>query len=561
MKRVLSLQFGNPYARRHPGYVLVGPCYSSPYHLWMSPVVDCANMNAEDARLETYVSMDRPAEFRIGMANATYEITLTSFEKEKEHGPFTVRANDEFVAADIEIPAGETVRRTFRCRAVNNMIRLEFVPQPGRDFLINTLEVKGRTPVKLVPLFKTAPSPVLPSRGQLVRRSENDPAGTLGTICDWLVARCRSDGFFGDSWGGPEYWYTSSMPIRALLAGYEILGRKEYLESSLTALDVFVGEQMPNGAWGCEFRGKPTAAMSNAEQEQFMATQRQPMSDIGSVVGALAVACQYTDAARKTRYVKALRDFCENWAPRYQDQSGAFTDGFWPGVAGIYSCATAIQAGAFALTYRITGDPAFMRVATKAIGFLLKDWREDGRMLGRAPCWSVRNRDPFVMETLYFGDQWYYDDGFVTTWHHCPDEEFRGRINDALSRRALGTHGLVTALKGNVWWPVQDIWNNAKSIGMVQTLMHVQRHGKPNASLAGTLDNMRRFLCAPEHAASLGVMPNDDERPASVYGIQTWSGMRMESTGFAGMTLAEMIKPGVLYLAPGPAPVMKGEML
>ena len=34
----------------------------------------------------------------------------------------------------------------------------------------------------------------------------------------------------------------------------------------------------------------------------------------------------------------------------------------------------------------------------------------------------------------------------------------------------------------------------------------------------------------------------------NVNGFQTWSGMRMEATGFAGMTLAEMIKPGVLYL-------------
>jgi hypothetical protein len=59
---------------------------------------------------------------------------------------------------------------------------------------------------------------------------------------------------------------------------------------------------------------------------------------------------------------------------------------------------------------------------------------------------------------------------------------------------------------------------------------------------------MRRFLCTPEYARRLAIMADDRERPVDKYGYQTWTGMDRQSVGFAGMTLAEMIKPGVIYL-------------
>jgi hypothetical protein len=43
-------------------------------------------------------------------------------------------------------------------------------------------------------------------------------------------------------------------------------------------------------------------------------------------------------------------------------------------------------------------------------------------------------------------------------------------------------------------------------------------------------------------------MANDSEHPANKFGSRSWGGMAIEATGFAGMTIAEMIKPGVLYL-------------
>jgi hypothetical protein len=43
-------------------------------------------------------------------------------------------------------------------------------------------------------------------------------------------------------------------------------------------------------------------------------------------------------------------------------------------------------------------------------------------------------------------------------------------------------------------------------------------------------------------------MPEDAERPGILHGLTTWSGIANEATGFAGMTLAEGLSPGILYL-------------
>lgn len=552
MNTIVSLQFGNAYQRRNPDFVLVSQAYKNPCYLWETPVTDCASLKVEDPLLEGYVQSQRPAEFWMGLPDGTYRLTITCYDPLKDHGPFTIEVNDIPILSDAAVKAGLVWTESFQAQPKAGILRLKFAPSSGNDFIVNTLVVEGTVDdIKPQPIFRSAPPVILPDKKELVAGAKSDPVQALRQICDWLIEHRRKDDFIGDTWQhGVDHWYTTSMPIRALLAGYDIVGNEKYLDAALTALDLFIDEQLPNGAFQGTFRGKPTHELGEAELKHCLQFSRLPMSDIGSVVSALAVGSHYAPPPRKERYVRAVQDFCDGWAKSFQLSSGAFTDGQWASYEGkIYSCATAIEAATFCLAYAVTGDTSYLEVATRAIRFLLKDWREDGRMLGRAPHWVVRSRQPFVMETLYFGDQWYYDEGFITTSRHVQDNDFRHKIDEALGWRIFGSQGLLHALKDEAWWPVQDIWNNAKSIGMVQTLLHARTCGMNSPAVEDVLSNMQRFLCTPEYSQRLGVMVDDAERPADVHGIRTWSGMRMEATGFAGMTLAEIIKPGVLYLS------------
>lgn len=552
METIAAIQFGNQYQRRNPAYHLIDRVYSNPYFLWVSPVNSSASPNVDDPILEGYVFSNTTAQFWIGLPDGTYSITLTCFEPSKNHGPFSVKANSTTVVDPISVTAGIVTTKTFECEAGDGILKLEFTPNDGKDFVINSLVVEGNRQAALHPVFKSAPPVVMPSKQELAAHAEHEPRKALRDLCDWLADHRDENGFIGDKWNDTRgmmhpYWYTASMPVRALLAGYEIIHNQQYLDVCMEVMDSFISEQLPNGAWTDTYRNQPTASLSNNETEWIMSTRRQPMSDIGSVVQSLAMACHYAPASKKQDYVQAVRHFCDDWATRFQMPSGAFSDGVGLG-DGVYSCATAIEAAVFSLAYDLTGDSGYMSVAEKAIRYLLEDWQDNGRMIGRGPHWKVRSGKPFLLETLYFGDQWYYDDGFITTCCHSENVELRSKINKALENRVFGSSGLLQALNGEVWWPVQDIWNNAKSIGMVQTLIYMETCGMSNPLLDEALETMQQLLCTHEYSRRLGVMPDDKERPSSIYSLQTWSGMSMEATGFAAMTLAEMIKPGILYL-------------
>jgi hypothetical protein len=551
MKRIAAFQFANCYARRKQGYQLVGRAFASPHFCWLDPVNENGNRNVGPTLLEGYIWGRRPAAFHVGLPDGEYRVRLCCYRKDREHGPFCIKANGEFVLRDVSGPAGGIRRWSFACRAQGGKLALEFIPHLGREFAVNSLEIFARREVKTIPLFKTRLLTAVPSRAELMKRVADDPRTTLRRVCDRLVARCAADGYLGDVWvDGGRYSYTQAMPIRALLAGYDLLGDRSYLAAATRALNAFVDEQLPNGAWDCVFHGQPVSRWSSARLSRLLKEGRLPMSDIGSVVAALAVGSHYAPPATRMRYLRAVRKFCDEWAAKFQLKSGGFTDGQWHGYEGkIYSCATAIQAGVHSLAYRMTGVKAYQRAAQRALEFLLKDWRPDGRMLGRAPHWYVRNGKPFVLEPLHFGDQWYYDEGFITTWHHAPEGEFRRRVQHALDNRVHGSAGLLAALHGQVWWPLQDIWNNAKSIGIVQTLQFAQQFGTSTPRLGSALRDTSRFLRTPACAARLGIMAEDAERPGNLHGLTTWSGMANEATGFAGMTLAEGLRPGILYLA------------
>lgn len=501
----------------------------------------------EDPLLEGYLRGARANELVIGLPDGAYRITLAAHDPAKAHGPFSVTADGTPLFEQVRTSPNAPWRGSADLRVRGGVLRLGFVPGPGADFIVNALEIQGPESAELRPVCASAPSVSVPSRAELPAAGEAEARQALRAVCDWLLEHRRGDGYLGDT---DDNWYTASMPVRALLAGFDILGDTRYRDAALRVMDLFVGEQMPSGAFCGVYRGKPTAALSPAEVEHLAVHARQPMSDIGSVVCAVAVASRYADRARSAGYVDSLRKFCDGWAIRFQEPSGAFTDGPWgkDWLTTTYSCATAIEAAVFALAAAVTGDKAYARVAVKAIDYLLHDWREDGRMLGRAPHWEVHGRRPFVMETLYFGDLWYYDDGFITTARHCGDAAARARIEAGIGWRVFGEAGLLAALGGKAWWPIQDIWNNAKSVGMVQTLLYARAIGRREAELEGALASMRSFLCNPEYARRVGVMADDRERPVAKFGYQTWTGMDRQSAGFAGMTLAEMLKPGVLYL-------------
>lgn len=225
MAVIISCQFGNGYQRRAPGHILLSRVYASPRYLWLTEVEESASLGVEDPLLEGCVRYGQPAEFAIGLPDGKYHVTLTCFEPTGDHGPFAIKSGSDELLRGLVVPAATVRRESFDAHATDGVLRLQFVPAPGRDFLVNGIVVEGPEGVAPQPIFTSAPPPTLPTRDELAADSECDPAVALRRICDWLVEHRRADGFIGDAWAVANCpWYTVSMPTRALLAGYGILG-------------------------------------------------------------------------------------------------------------------------------------------------------------------------------------------------------------------------------------------------------------------------------------------------------------------------------------------------
>lgn len=549
-------QLANCYQRVADGYTLVSRIYDRPEFMWLDETGEYGGVDIEDPVEETYMSSGRPSRLWIGYPAGEYTIKFIFYEKAKNHGPFTIRVDGEDLINDLVIPADTRIEKTISFKTEKDRIELLFKPDDSKDFIINGIVVYAPEAVEPVPVFAQAPVRFQNEVSALDNQETFTPREMLESIADWLFARSDADGFLGDNYSTPggavRMWYTCTFAIRALLAAYEIIGKPAYLDACIRCMDLFVSEQLPNGAFMDSIGKKLLRDCTPEEVLHLQKTRRKPMSDIGSTVGALALTAVHCSAERRERYITALKRFCSDWASLCQAQDGSFCDGYGLG-EGVYSCATAIEAATHALVYKVTGDKAYIQTAERAIRYLLPDWKASGRVFGRAPHWTVRSHRPFLLEKRYFGDQWYYDEGMLTVYFHTEDENLKQDIKAAVSAHVNGAEGLLSLFKTQqqLWWPIQDIWNNAKGIGLVQTLMFDERFLQGNDGLSARIWTMIRLICTPSLGRVLGIMLEDEDPGVHIDVSQRWSGMNREATGFAGMTLAEYLKPGILYYFSG----------
>jgi hypothetical protein len=386
-----------------------------------------------------------------------------------------------------------------------------------------------------------------------MRSGSVDARSALRTICDWLLEHRLANGFLGDFEPGRKgtnfYWYTTAYPVRTLLAGYDIFGEKKYLDAVFRIMDVLVEEQLPNGAWQQIFRDKPANKLTELELKDIYEHEWMNLADIGCIATALGLTCHYAAEPRKSLYMAALRRFCDDWAQKWQLPSGGFTNGMEAGHActEIYSVATATEAAAFASLYAVTNNQKYMAVAEKAAHFLADHWNEDGQSV----CYNHRSTKGglvLAQPVNYFGADFYTIDGLFMVYHHTHDQSLRDKIIKVMSWYIKGERGLLALLGQNAWWPLQDAWNNSKTAGIPLAFLNYQQE-RSDPAVDRFVSLARRFLCTADFSQRLGVMVEDADVPWGGHSLQSWAGCAISATGFAGLSIAEMIQAGITFQA------------
>jgi hypothetical protein len=536
-----------------PGHQRVGRVYRSPRFLWISGVRDAQIEGETDAVLRNG-STGQSGEFRVGLDNGVYQVTLVMGDRNRPHGPFDIYLQDDRVKSAVSIAAGEVSRLTLPLKVADGRMRLRFEAAPKQTFLINGLTIEGPRGARLRSMFPDAPPDFLPTRKEVLAQGSADVRGALRAYCEWLLATRRPNGFIGDwgDYGGSRepryYWYTSAYPIRTLLAGYQILGERRYLEASEQILDRLVEEQLPNGAFQQVFRGKPTSALTPDELQTILTRSWMNTADVGSIVTALAVAAHYAEEPRKTQYRNAARRYCIEYAAQWQKPSGGFTNGIESGKpqTNIYSVATGTEAAAFAATYAVTGDEQLLAAAQRAATFLIDNFTADGRPMSY-PHSPGKPVEPYLQPVLQVGELFYQHDGILFVYSQSKDRRFLDKVREAYGRHVRGGQGVLQSLSNGVWWPLQDSWNNSKSAAMPLVLL-AHREMSGEASLDGLLGVMRRFLCTPRYSRRIGIMVDDPDLPWGGHTLQSWTGCAVAATGFGGLSLAQMAAPGIVWL-------------
>ncbi len=565
MKLIKRLDFGNSSVRADDGFLKIERLFTSCHFCFLTELKNRWHSTTEPSPYRDILFGEK-TELRLGLPKGNYIFRFHFYDPREKHAPFDIRiCHVEEVTplyegvqeayAAIDIPKGEKAHVDVPFTHEKDSVAVDFIGRDG-GFFISGLDIFSEKDVDFHMLFAGLPADELPSTEDVLRNGRNDPKAALFEVTEWIMAHRLPDGFIGDYEMGKRLWYTSSYPLRVLLASYEIFGKEEYYAAAKSIFDRFVSEQLPDGSFTQPYRNNPTAKMTKEEIEKAKNGNWRNLADIGSMTAALAVMCHYAKEPERTTYISAVHKYLGEWAMPYRRENGGFDNGWVHGPAQkVYSVSTASTALTMLIIDSVEGKNTYRKTAEDAISLLCDSWNENGENLN----WIFDGTYPgydHYQNVLEFGDGFYTMEALSAALAISSNQELRAKIFNCLKLYLFGSKGILRFLDTAPWWPVQNIWNNSKSAGNPILLGDFLEYGK---ELGATNDELERcekllsqiekFLCTPKFSVQIGVMAKDPpaELPFRTHSIQSPSGCAVAATGFAGLSFANMIKPGIIY--------------
>ena len=255
MKEIIRFDFGNSTVRADEGFFKIERLYKSCHFMWMTELKNKWRRDEDSSPYRDFVFGEK-SEFRMALPAGEYLLRLHFYDPDERHAPFTVRAcsvtpeTAVFEGApcsetEIDVPQGKKLAVDIPLYHREGQVAVDLIGREGGGFFIGGLDILSEGDVTFGKLFDEAPEEVLPTRAQVMAHGVFDPERALSMCCEWLMAHRTADGFLGDYEMNKRLWYTSSYPLRTLLAGYELFGREEYYDAAKAIFDRFIGEQLP----------------------------------------------------------------------------------------------------------------------------------------------------------------------------------------------------------------------------------------------------------------------------------------------------------------------------
>ncbi len=325
--------------------------------------------------------------------------------------------------------------------------------------------------------------------------------------------------------------FINSNLARVLLAGYQLHGGEAYREEALAWFDRLVSLQQVTlsadgdtvGWWG-----------------DFSPSANIYLGDAGTSATALAGAVRFADGTRRQAYLQALQRYAAfvrlgcaedpqgqgrggspGWVIKEGQDRGALGTGYYKGKLAIapYTIATSVTGcGFFSALYALTRDPAALEIAEAAGNWLLGKSAPDGHMP-----YTIENRihEEWPINTLS-----YVSDGLIGLYRRTPHEATRSAIAGSINRNVNWLLNQQT--KQGLWGKLRSE-DQQRSQGAVNLIVLYYNTISPEPIVQASLERNYRFFITPGNLQKYGVFD------LSI------------STGFVGLSIAEMLEPGITY--------------
>ena len=377
----------------------------------------------------------------------------------------------------------------------------------------------------------------------------NDCAATranLRDLCDYIVNNKRD----------MPTIFVAGYYMRTLVAGYQILGDRRYLDVALAHGDALLKKQMPNGYWGTGYGPIYLADTANA-------------------LGEILSLQRFADPVRRANYAEALKRFV---AAIERDHlvlpSGALGTGFRRQPDGAitrryddaYTVSSALVGGeTFMWMYKQSGEAKYKQMAYNALQWVLNTIRKDGVipyiLPGEYADPNVKGdpeNDFNLWDRLRYTNVTYVGEGVISFDLHCdnPDwrEEVRRKFKPVIefvlrTQNPDGSWGnpnpvLRPATNRSPWNP-RPYSDRRRSAGAVNVLTWWYLHVDKDPRALTAVRRFDQFIDDPKNAAEFSMLHRAPDPDANAAGPKRTHTDADVATALTGKAIADILDPGV----------------
>jgi hypothetical protein len=342
--------------------------------------------------------------------------------------------------------------------------------------------------------------------------------------------------------------------MRTLVAGYQILQDRRYLDIALAHGDALLSKQMPNGYWGTGYGNIYLADTANA-------------------LGEILALDKHADPERRARYFAALKRLVEAIErDKLIRPSGALGTGFRAKPDGTilrlyeddYTVSSALVGGETLIwMYAKTGEEKYRQWGYNAVKWVLGTIREDGVIPYILP---GEYADPKVQgdpendfnlwERLRYTNVTYVGEGILSFDLHCGKQAWRDEVRRKFkpvvefvlrTQNADGSWGneqpVLRPANNKSPWNKRPFPDRRRSAGAVNVLIWWYNHVEKDPRALAAVRKFDRYITNPTNAADFGMLHRrptaDTKAPKPLHTDED------VATALTGRALADILMPGV----------------